>query len=151
MNVTHSCQIYLKYLIYISSSRNVDEVQAQQKRKMIKFPAYLAAGGGLFFLYGSLLGQHLAGGLVGSGGGGSWSQRCVFWCPSSRLQDRTVRLIAAAPQWRRRSFKETRKAPGKIHLDISSPPPGICITEKESLSYLLIAFPFPFSRGWEEG
>lgn len=32
---------------------------------MIKFPAYLAVGGGLFFLYGSVFGQHLAGRLVG--------------------------------------------------------------------------------------
>lgn len=32
----------------------------------------------------------------------------------------------------------------KSHFKISSLPQGICITEKESLSYLLIAFPFPF-------
>lgn len=37
------------------------------QREMIKFPAYLAVGGGLFFLYGSFLGQHLVGGE-----GGGW-------------------------------------------------------------------------------
>lgn len=65
--MAHSCQIYLKYLIYILSSSNVNEVHAQQKRTMIKFPVYLAVGGGLFFQYGSLFGQHLAEGVVGSG------------------------------------------------------------------------------------
>lgn len=71
-------------------------------------------------------------------------------CRSSRLPHRTVRLIVTASQWKCCSIKETRKALGKIHLDISSPPPGICITEKESLSYLLIGFPFPFG-GCAEG
>lgn len=68
---SHECGPFLSDISQIShiysSSCDVNEVQAQQKREMIKFLVYLDVGGGLFLLYGSLFGQHRARGVVGGG------------------------------------------------------------------------------------